>query len=64
LGVPVYDRIGGQYRRGRQEDPRIAAGIMAALSDASPVLNVGGGSGSYEPGDRPVVGYRVITVTA
>jgi SAM-dependent methyltransferase len=53
--VPVYDRIGGQYRRGRQEDPRIAARIWAALQDASPVVNVGAGSGSYEPRDRPVV---------
>lgn len=53
--IPVYDRIGGQYRRGRQEDPRIAAAVWAALSDASPVVNVGAGSGSYEPRDRPVV---------
>src|SRR6266516_4715458 len=52
---PVYDRIGGQYRNGRQEDPRIAAPIWAAIQDASPVLNVGAGSGSYEPRDRPVV---------
>jgi hypothetical protein len=51
----VYDRIGGQYRRGRQEDPRIAAPLWAALEDASPVLNVGAGSGSYEPRDRAVV---------
>jgi SAM-dependent methyltransferase len=51
----VYDRIGGQYRRGRQEDPRIAAPLWAALKDASPVLNVGAGSGSYEPRDRVVV---------
>jgi SAM-dependent methyltransferase len=53
--APVYDRIGGQYRRGRQEDPRIAAPVWAALADASPVVNVGAGAGSYEPRDRPVV---------
>lgn len=51
----MYDRIGGQYWRGRREDPRIAARIRAALADASPVVNVGAGSGSYEPWDRPVV---------
>lgn len=51
----MYDRIGGQYRRGRQEDPRIAARIWAALKDESPVVNVGAGSGSYEPRDRSVV---------
>jgi SAM-dependent methyltransferase len=51
----VYDRIGEDYRRGRREDSRIAAPILAALGDASPVLNVGAGVGSYEPADRPVV---------
>jgi len=60
--VSVYDRIGGQYRRGRREDPRIAARIRAALGDASPVVNVGGGSGSYEPRDRPVVAVEPSTV--
>jgi SAM-dependent methyltransferase len=53
--APVYDRIGRRYRRGRQEDPRIAARIWAALDDASPVVNLGAGGGSYEPRDRPVV---------
>jgi SAM-dependent methyltransferase len=53
--APVYDRIGGQYRRGRQEDPRIAISLQAALGAATPVLNVGAGSGSYEPRDRQVV---------
>ena len=52
---PVYDRIGGQYREGRREEPRIAAAILAALGSASPVLNVGAGAGSYEPPDRLVV---------
>ena len=60
--LPVYDRIGAQYRRGRREDPRIAAPIRAALEDASPVVNVGGGSGSYEPRDRPVVAAEPSTV--
>lgn len=55
LAQPVYDRIGGQYREGRREEPRIAAAILAALGGASPVVNVGAGTGSYEPGDRLVV---------
>jgi Methyltransferase domain len=55
LAQPVYDRIGGQYREGRREEPRIAAAILTALGGASPVVNVGAGAGSYEPGDRPVV---------
>lgn len=51
----MYDHIGGQYSGGRQQDPRIAARVWAALADASPVVNVGAGSGSYEPRDRRVV---------
>jgi SAM-dependent methyltransferase len=53
--LPVYDRIGASYREGRREDERIAAAIRVALGDASPVLNVGAGTGSYEPADRPVL---------
>jgi SAM-dependent methyltransferase len=60
--APVYDRIGEQYHRGRREDPRIAARIWAALGDASPVLNVGAGSGSYEPRDRPVASVEPSSV--
>jgi len=51
----VYDRIGGRYAAGRRTDPRIAAPIRAALGGARTVLNVGAGSGSYEPPDRRVV---------
>lgn len=50
-----YDRIGVGYRRRRQEDPRIAARIWAALGTATSVVNVGAGTGSYEPWDRQVV---------
>lgn len=51
----LYDGIGVGYTKVRGEDPRIAAAIHAALGDARTVLNVGAGSGSYEPGDRDVV---------
>jgi SAM-dependent methyltransferase len=51
----VYDRIGGRYAHARRPDSRIAAALCDALAGASPVLNVGAGSGSYEPTDRPVV---------
>jgi SAM-dependent methyltransferase len=50
----AYDRIGLGYRQVRRSDPRIAAPIEAALGDARTVLNVGAGSGSYEPADREV----------
>jgi SAM-dependent methyltransferase len=59
---PVYDRIGGSYHQGRREDPRIAAAILAALGDAAPVVNVGAGTGSYEPADRPVLAVEPSTV--
>ena len=50
----IYDRIGVDYSNLRQPDPRIAAPILAALGAAGSVLNVGAGTGSYEPADRPV----------
>lgn len=49
-----YDSIGIDYARLRQPDPRIAAAIHAALGQARTVLNVGAGTGSYEPVDRHV----------
>lgn len=51
---PAYDRIGRGYSVIRQPEPRIAARLEAALDDAQTVLNVGAGSGSYEPDDREV----------
>lgn len=50
-----YDAIGEGYSRRRRADPRIAARIEAALGDARRVLNVGAGTGSYEPRDRDVL---------
>jgi SAM-dependent methyltransferase len=50
----TYDRIGAGYGEVRRPDPRIAASIEAALGDARTVLNVGAGTGSYEPVDREV----------
>lgn len=51
----LYDRIGRTYTSTRTTDPRIAAAVWNALGDARTVLNVGAGSGHYEPGDRQVV---------
>jgi SAM-dependent methyltransferase len=50
-----YDRYGHTYARHRRADPRIAARVLAALGDARTVLNVGAGTGSYEPRDRWVL---------
>ena len=51
----VYDTIGTGYVAKRQPDPRIARDIRAALGAAARVLNVGAGTGSYEPADLPVL---------
>jgi hypothetical protein len=45
----LYDTIGAAYTVTRRTEPRIAARIWAALGDARTVLNVGAGTGSYEP---------------
>jgi SAM-dependent methyltransferase len=46
---PVYDRIGPDYATHRRADARWAALINRALGDARRVINVGAGTGSYEP---------------
>lgn len=51
----LYDTIGAYYTLTRRTEPRIAAQIWAALGDAQTVLNVGAGTGSYEPPDRDVL---------
>jgi SAM-dependent methyltransferase len=50
-----YEQIGQHYSAGRCTDPRIATRIWDALADAERVLNVGAGTGSYEPLDRKVI---------
>ncbi|MGO8906835.1 MAG: class I SAM-dependent methyltransferase [Solirubrobacteraceae bacterium] len=50
-----YEQHGRSYARHRRPDPRIAQRIHAALGDAQTVLNVGAGTGSYEPTDRWVL---------
>ena len=47
--MAVYDRIGLTYAETRRPDPRIDAAIRRALGGARSVVNVGAGSGSYEP---------------
>jgi SAM-dependent methyltransferase len=50
-----YDVIGQVYAEYRKPDTRIAAQIEEALGDARTVLNVGAGTGSYEPKSRSVI---------
>jgi SAM-dependent methyltransferase len=51
----LYDGIGRGYSGARRTEPRIARRIWDALGDAETVLNVGAGTGSYEPPDRDVI---------
>ena len=51
----LYDVIGIDYSNLRRPDPRIAKAIELALADAKLILNVGAGTGSYEPDDRQLI---------
>ncbi len=51
----LYESISQGYAQQRRADPRIAARIIDALGEATTVLNVGAGTGNYEPADRRVV---------
>ncbi|HET9967918.1 MAG TPA: class I SAM-dependent methyltransferase [Streptosporangiaceae bacterium] len=50
----LYDTIGAAYTVTRHTEPRIAAQVWAVLGAAQTVLNVGAGTGSYEPPGRDV----------
>jgi SAM-dependent methyltransferase len=51
----IYDDIGKEYAIQRHPDPRISSVITHALENAETVINVGAGTGSYEPQDRTVI---------
>lgn len=53
-GDADYAEIGGSYTEYRRPDRRIAALIEDAIGSAESILNVGAGSGSYEPTGRAV----------
>ena len=50
-----YTSVASSYATVRRADPTIGAQLLSALGDARTVLNVGAGTGSYEPTDRYVV---------
>ena len=52
---PLYEGMGQSYAATRREDPRIARRIWAFLAPGPSVLNVGAGTGSYEPHHKSVV---------
>ena len=54
-GDQIYQTIGNSYSSTRRPDPRIQRLIDAALGDAQSVVNVGAGTGNYEPADRRLI---------
>jgi SAM-dependent methyltransferase len=61
-GAQLYDSIGATYTVTRRTEPRIAKKIWAALGDARTVVNVGAGTGSYEPAGRDVIAAEPSTL--
>jgi len=53
-----YDRIGQVYAQHRRPDSRWRDQIHAALGGADRIVNVGAGTGNYEPTDRYVLGVE------
>ncbi len=51
----TYDTIGINYAQKRKSDPRIAAQILERLQGVERILNIGAGTGSYEPIDMNLV---------
>lgn len=51
----AYDQLGLNYRNLRQPDYRIALNVMKALGKVRSVINVGAGTGSYEPPNKRVL---------
>lgn len=62
--MALYDSIGRTYAQFRRPDRRIAAALDAALGDAASVVNIGAGTGSYEPRDRTVLAVEPSAVMA
>jgi SAM-dependent methyltransferase len=56
--MPLYDRIGNQYRNYRRPDLRISAALSRELAGFRTIVNIGAGAGSYEPVDRKLVGVE------
>ncbi len=50
-----YDHIDHHYSTIRKADPRIGRYVRNALNGCETVLNIGTGTGSYEPGDKYVI---------
>jgi SAM-dependent methyltransferase len=52
--LSLYDSISSSYTTTRRADERIAGRIHHGLEQAAAVVNIGAGTGNYEPADRLV----------
>ena len=57
--MEAYDSIGIGYAKHRQPDARIARAMRAALGEGKSLVNVGAGTGSYEPDDMAVTAVEL-----
>jgi SAM-dependent methyltransferase len=53
--IGLYDQIGHGYAAQRVPDPRIYCQLRSCLEGHSSIINVGAGTGSYEPKDLFVI---------
>lgn len=51
----IYDKIGSNYLTSRSSDPRVFHALRSQFGGARVIVNLGAGSGSYEPDDLDVV---------
>jgi SAM-dependent methyltransferase len=59
---PVYDTIGRHYTTHRRADPRWEAVVAGQIGEATRIVNVGAGTGSYEPGGCALVAVEPSSV--
>jgi SAM-dependent methyltransferase len=64
MSAARYDEIGCDYATTRREDPRLRDRVLSALGDSGTIVNVGAGSGSYEPRGRYVIAIEPSDVMA
>jgi len=64
MSAARYDSIGSGYAATRREDPQLCDRIFSCLGASRTVVNVGAGTGSYEPRDRHVVAIEPSDVMA
>jgi SAM-dependent methyltransferase len=58
----LYDDIGNDYSLTRCTDPKIAKQLYAELYGATRIVNIGAGTGSYEPEDADLVAVEPSSV--